>query len=118
VNRRTLAWLIPFVALLSTKAPLRAPEPAATEVVSLRAATENPESARAPGSRSASVIVSNEKATTRPSRPGEESALPGFRHTSSPIARAHARETGLEDVPEVSRELAIPFYATAPPRSE
>jgi hypothetical protein len=118
VTRRSLAWLLPLVALLATKAPLRAPDTAAIEVVSLRAVAENPESARAPGSRSVSVIVTNEKATTRPSRPGEHSALPEFRHASSAIALSHARETGLDGVPEVSRELAIPFYATAPPRSE
>lgn len=115
---RALKWLIPFVALLATKAPLRVSEAVATEVVSLRAATENPESARVPGSRAASVVVSNEKAPTRSSRPGEHSALPEYSNASGVVAAAQSRETGLDRAPEAARDLAFPFYATAPPRSE
>jgi hypothetical protein len=117
---RALRLLVPlFVALGATKGASWTHENAPAQELSVRAAPDLgtiPESARTGGTSRSEVAASDAKSAQRAARAPEHHACPAPVTPVVAGARVPARATGLAAIPPSARDLAIPFYATAPPR--
>jgi hypothetical protein len=117
VSLRALRFLLPILAIMASRTPVRAPEPVESQVVAARASTSAPaESAESESHSRPSVVAADSRAAHRASRPTDPTALPTLARAFARARQAHERTGGLDLAPVETRELGFPFYATAPPR--
>jgi hypothetical protein len=93
-------------------------ELAAQATQTLRAASEEPDGARRADAHTAARVAADARTPQGPHRSSGSQAWPEFAAAPTIGALRQITTTGLPAAPPSVRALAIPFDATAPPRTE